>query len=83
MLSAPRSRPAFRGVPSPSAADPAASNSWALYEQTVRSTPFAKLLLGSIPPLLLAGLLYLGSGAGLSGKIDQRTPSTKDVIGLR
>lgn len=29
------------------------------------STPFAKLLLGQIPPLLLAGLLYLGSGIGL------------------
>src|SRR5215510_12478836 len=30
------------------------------------STPFAKLLLGEIPPLLLAGLLYAGSGLGLS-----------------
>lgn len=30
------------------------------------STPFAKLLLGDIPPVLLAGLLYLGSGIGLS-----------------
>jgi len=29
------------------------------------STPFAKLLLGEVAPLLLAGLLYLGSGAGL------------------
>ncbi|MDD4915202.1 MAG: EamA family transporter [Methylococcales bacterium] len=29
------------------------------------STPFAKLLLGEIPPLLLGGLLYLGSGIGL------------------
>jgi drug/metabolite transporter (DMT)-like permease len=29
------------------------------------STPFAKLLLESTPPQLLAGLLYLGSGAGL------------------
>ena len=29
-------------------------------------TPLAKLLLGEIPPLLLAGLLYLGSGVGLS-----------------
>jgi drug/metabolite transporter (DMT)-like permease len=28
-------------------------------------TPFAKLLLGSVNPWLLAGLLYLGSGAGL------------------
>jgi drug/metabolite transporter (DMT)-like permease len=29
------------------------------------STPFAKLLLGNMPPLLLAGLLYAGSGIGL------------------
>jgi drug/metabolite transporter (DMT)-like permease len=31
------------------------------------STPFAKLLVGSMPPILLAGLLYLGSGIGLLG----------------
>src|ERR1700746_3553407 len=30
------------------------------------STPFSKLLLGRIDPLLLAGLLYLGSGIGLA-----------------
>ena len=30
------------------------------------STPIAKLLLGSIDPWLLAGILYLGSGIGLS-----------------
>jgi drug/metabolite transporter (DMT)-like permease len=30
------------------------------------STPLAKLLVGTIPPLLLAGLLYAGSGIGLS-----------------
>ncbi|HET6598933.1 MAG TPA: EamA family transporter [Burkholderiaceae bacterium] len=29
------------------------------------STPLAKLLVGETPPLLLAGLLYLGSGLGL------------------
>jgi drug/metabolite transporter (DMT)-like permease len=29
------------------------------------STPLAKLLVGNLPPLLLAGLLYLGSGLGL------------------
>jgi drug/metabolite transporter (DMT)-like permease len=28
-------------------------------------TPLAKLLVGNLPPLLLAGLLYLGSGLGL------------------
>ncbi len=30
------------------------------------STPFAKLLLGTVDPWLLAGLLYLGSGIGLA-----------------
>ena len=30
------------------------------------STPFAKLLVGEMAPLRLAGLLYLGSGAGLA-----------------
>ncbi|MFC5473651.1 DMT family transporter [Paraherbaspirillum soli] len=30
------------------------------------STPFAKLLIGQVPPVMLAGLLYLGSGLGLS-----------------
>ncbi len=30
------------------------------------STPLAKLLLGELPPLLLAALLYLGSGIGLA-----------------
>jgi drug/metabolite transporter (DMT)-like permease len=29
------------------------------------STPLAKLLIGDTPPILLAGLLYLGSGVGL------------------
>jgi drug/metabolite transporter (DMT)-like permease len=29
------------------------------------STPVAKLLVGDLPPILLAGLLYLGSGLGL------------------
>jgi drug/metabolite transporter (DMT)-like permease len=36
------------------------------------STPFSKLLLGRIDPLLLAGLLYLGSGVGLAGGIGLR-----------
>ena len=30
------------------------------------STPFAKLLVGEVAPVLLAGLLYLGSGLGLA-----------------
>lgn len=29
------------------------------------STPLARMLVGSVPPVLLAGLLYLGSGLGL------------------
>ncbi|MDM5181338.1 EamA family transporter [Massilia sp. DJPM01] len=30
------------------------------------STPFAKQLIGDVPPVLLAGLLYAGSGTGLA-----------------
>src|SRR6266496_3570809 len=30
------------------------------------STPLAKTLVGDIPPILLAGLLYAGSGVGLT-----------------
>lgn len=30
------------------------------------STPLAKMLVGELPPVLLAGLLYLGSGVGLA-----------------
>ena len=30
------------------------------------STPCAKAFLGTVPPVLLAGLLYAGSGIGLS-----------------
>lgn len=30
------------------------------------STPFAKLLVGEVPPVLLGGMLYLGSGVGLA-----------------
>jgi drug/metabolite transporter (DMT)-like permease len=36
------------------------------------STPLAKLLLGELPPILLAGLLYLGSGVGLAAWIALR-----------
>src|SRR6185503_11990263 len=38
------------------------------------STPLAKLLVGEIPPLVLAGLLYLGSGAGLLAWLLVRSP---------
>lgn len=31
------------------------------------STPFAKVLVAQVPPVMLAGLLYLGSGVGLLG----------------
>lgn len=37
------------------------------------STPFAKLLLGEVSPLLLAGILYLGSGLGLGAWVLLRT----------
>lgn len=36
------------------------------------STPLAKLLVGEVPPLLLAGLLYLGSGLGLAVLLSMR-----------
>jgi len=36
------------------------------------STPLAKLLVGGMPPLLLAGLLYLGSGLGLAALLALR-----------
>jgi drug/metabolite transporter (DMT)-like permease len=37
------------------------------------STPIAKTLAGEVPPLLLAGLLYLGSGLGLALVLTLRT----------
>ena len=37
------------------------------------STPVAKTLTGEVPPLLLAGLLYLGSGLGLAAVLILRT----------
>lgn len=51
-----RQRPAFTGVQM-------AVLAAALFGA---STPFAKLLLGKLPSVLLAGLLYLGSGVGLA-----------------
>ena len=30
------------------------------------SAPIAKLLLGDVPPVLMAAVLYLGSGTGIS-----------------
>src|SRR3990172_2070548 len=41
------------------------------------STPFAKLLLPTLPPQTLAGLLYLGSGIGLGILLIVRRRSTR------
>jgi len=41
-------------------------------------TPFAKLLLDTVNPWLMAGLLYLGSGLGLSAlRLARRTPPVR------
>ena len=42
------------------------------------STPFAKLLVGHVDPVLLAGLLYLGSGSGLLAWYGSRSLRTKN-----
>lgn len=45
-------------------------------------TPFAKLLLGAINPWLMAGLLYLGAGAGLGlMRLVRRAPSVRPAAG--
>ncbi len=47
------------------------------------STPLAKLLVGTISPLLLAGLLYVGSGLGLLLVMvirHLRTPRTRAIV---
>lgn len=41
------------------------------------STPLAKIRTGSVSPLLLAGLLYLGSGLGLGGYLPLRRLARK------
>ena len=41
------------------------------------STPFAKLLLGEVSPLVLAAILYLGSGLGLAAWLALRPGNTK------
>lgn len=48
------------------------------------STPLAKSLLGTVDPLLLAGLLYAGSGVGLSIVLVVRglVPRTRVAMGL-
>src|SRR5260221_14572783 len=50
------------------------------------STPLSKLLLGSVDPWLLAGLLYLGSGLGLSLWLllaSRRTGKTSNEASLK
>src|SRR2546425_10069385 len=44
------------------------------------STPLAKMLLGELPPLALAGLLYLGSGVGLLAWIALRPAANRAVL---
>src|SRR5438876_448235 len=44
------------------------------------STPLAKMLLGEVPPLALAGLLYLGSGLGLLAWIAVRPAASRVVL---
>jgi drug/metabolite transporter (DMT)-like permease len=43
------------------------------------SAPLAKLLLNQLPPILLAALLYLGSGIGLSGWLWLRRFTSADI----
>jgi len=45
------------------------------------STPIAKLLTGNVPPLLLAGLLYLGSGLGLAALLLVRRARSAQAVG--
>ena len=50
------------------------------------STPFAKILVGEVAPVILAGLLYLGSGLGLLGWLVLRkltSPEPRSPIGRR
>jgi drug/metabolite transporter (DMT)-like permease len=42
------------------------------------STPGAKLLVGEIPPVMLAGLLYAGAGVGLAWAIGLRTAASRE-----
>lgn len=50
------------------------------------STPLARLLVGTIAPLSLAGLMYAGSGIGLSlwilpRKVRRQTPTEAPLAG--
>jgi drug/metabolite transporter (DMT)-like permease len=48
------------------------------------SAPIAKLLLGDVPPILMAAFLYLGSGAGISLiKLVQRVTAKQKEAGIK
>jgi drug/metabolite transporter (DMT)-like permease len=48
------------------------------------SAPISKLLLGDVPPVLMAAFLYLGSGTGISLiKLYQRLTSNQKEAGIR
>jgi drug/metabolite transporter (DMT)-like permease len=48
------------------------------------SAPLSKLLLGEVPPVLMAAFLYLGSGTGISlVKLSQKMTSNQKEAGIR
>src|SRR5512147_24368 len=48
------------------------------------SAPISKLLLGDVPPILMAAFLYLGSGTGISFiKLYQRLTSNQQEAGIK
>ena len=48
------------------------------------SAPISKLLLGDVPPVLMAAFLYLGSGTGIALiKLYQRLTSNQNEAGIK
>src|SRR3989304_7726206 len=48
------------------------------------SAPISKLLLGDVPPVLMAAFLYLGSGTGISLiRLTQRVTSNQKEAGIK
>src|SRR5512143_3446188 len=48
------------------------------------SAPISRMLLGDVPPVLMAAFLYLGSGTGISLiKLSQRMTSNQKEAGIR
>jgi len=48
------------------------------------SAPLSKLLLGNVPPILMAAFLYLGSGTGISlVRLSQRLSSNQKEAGIK